>query len=189
MNRGLLIVVSAPSGCGKGTILGEVLKDDKYYYSVSATTREPRDGEVDGVHYHFMSEETFEEYVNRGAMLEYARYCNHYYGTIKEEVEQNLSAGKHVVLEIDVQGAKRVMEVRPDAKTIFIAPPSIEELERRLRKRNTEEPEVIQERIAQAKKELPFASEYDYVVVNDELRDAIADFKAVVRACELENRR
>jgi guanylate kinase len=185
MKKGLLFVVSAPSGCGKGTILGEILKDDKFYYSVSATTRKPREGEVDGVNYHFLSEEQFQQKIDNGEMLEYAEYCNHYYGTIAKLVDENLEAGKHVILEIEVQGAMKVKEVRPEGKFIFIAPPSIQELKRRLLKRNTESIEVIEERVAQAERELPYAKNYDYVVVNDALEDAIDDFKAVIRACEL----
>jgi guanylate kinase len=188
MEKGLLIVVSAPSGCGKGTILKEILKDDKYYYSVSATTREPRDGEIDGVHYRFFTMEEFQNSIDNDGMLEYAIYCDNYYGTPKKEVVDNLKAGKHVILEIEVQGAMKVKAIRPDAKFIFIAPPSIQELERRLRKRNTETEEVIQERVAQAERELACSKDYDYVIVNGELQDAIDDFKAVVRACELQTK-
>jgi guanylate kinase len=185
MKKGLLFVVSAPSGCGKGTILGEILKDDKYYYSVSATTRQPREGEVDGVNYHFLTREQFQAKIDNGEMLEYAEYCENYYGTIAKLVNENLEAGKHVILEIEVQGAMKVKEVRPEGHFIFIAPPSIEELKRRLLKRNTESIEVIEERVAQAERELSCANNYDYVIVNGELQDAIDDFKAVVRACEL----
>lgn len=189
MEKGLLFVVSAPSGCGKGTILKEILKDDKFYYSVSQTTRNPRNNEVDGINYHFITREQFEENIKNDAMLEYAQYCDNYYGTPKKPVDDNLNNGKHVILEIEVQGASKIRELRPDAKFIFIVPPSIQELERRLRKRNTENEEVIQKRINQAKEELPHSTDYDYVVVNGELHDAIADFKAIIRACELENRK
>lgn len=185
MNKGLLIVVSAPSGCGKGTILSEILKDDKYYYSVSATTRKPRTGEVDGVNYHFLTKEQFEIKINNGEMLEYAQYCENYYGTIAKEVDKKLNEGKHVILEIEVQGAMKVKQIRPDGTFIFIAPPSIQELQRRLFKRNTESIEVINERVAQAERELSCSNNYDYIIVNDELKDAIDDFKAIVRACEL----
>lgn len=186
MKKGLLIVVSAPSGCGKGTILGEILKDDKYYYSVSATTRSPRPMEVDGVNYYFLSKEEFQKRIADGGMLEYAQYCENYYGTPKKEVEDRLNEGKHVILEIEVQGAMKVKQVRPDAKFIFIAPPSIKELQRRLLKRGTESLEVIQERVSQAERELSCSKNYDYIIVNGELQDAINDFKAIVRACELE---
>jgi guanylate kinase len=188
MKDGLLIVVSAPSGCGKGTILKEILKDDKYYYSISSTTREPRDEDIDGVTYNFITKEQFEQNIKEDKMLEYATYCENYYGTPKKQVEDNLKQGKHVILEIEVQGAMKIRKLRPDAKFIFIAPPSIQELERRLHKRNSETEEVIEQRIKQAREELPHAVEYDYTIVNGELQDAIDDFKAIVRACELENR-
>lgn len=111
MNRGLLIVVSAPSGCGKGTLLAEILKDNDYYYSVSATTRSPREGEVDGVNYHFATREEFEDLIKSDGMLEYAQYCGNYYGTPKKEVEKKLSEGKNVILEIEVQGAMQVLSL------------------------------------------------------------------------------
>lgn len=187
MEKGLLIVVSAPSGCGKGTILREILKDSKYYYSISSTTRKPRTEDIDGVTYNFITREQFEENIKNDAMLEYAKYCDNYYGTPKKQVDDNLNAGKHVILEIEVQGAMKIKALRPEAKFIFIAPPSIQELERRLRKRNSETEEVIMQRVNQAKEELTHVSEYDYTIVNGELKDAIDDFKAIVRACELEN--
>lgn len=186
MKKGLLIVVSAPSGCGKGTILKDILKDNKYYYSISATTREPRENEIDGVHYHFITKEQFESNIQNGDMLEYAQYCENYYGTPKKEVEDKRNEGKHVILEIEVQGAMKVKEICPDAKFIFIAPPSIQELERRLLKRGTEQLDVIKERVAQAEREISMSNQYDYIIVNGELQDAINDFKSVIRACELE---
>jgi guanylate kinase len=185
MEKGLLIVVSAPSGCGKGTILEEILKDDKYYYSVSATTRKPRVGETNGVQYHFLTMEDFQNRIDNGGMLEYAQYCDNYYGTPKKEVEEKLNEGKHVILEIEVQGAMKVKDICPEATFIFITPPSLEELERRLRKRNTESEEVIKQRVAQAEREIPYSKYYDYVIVNDDIKDAIDDFKSVIRACEL----
>lgn len=188
MRKSLLIVVSAPSGCGKGTILREILKDDKYYYSISSTTREPRKEDIDGVTYNFITVPQFEEKIKNNEMLEYAKYCENYYGTPKKQIEENLKAGKHVILEIEVQGAMKVKKICPDAKFIFIAPPSVQELERRLKKRNSENDEVIEKRINQSKEELLHANEYDYIIVNDELQDAIDDFKAIVRACELENK-
>lgn len=185
MSKGLLIVVSAPSGCGKGTVLGEILKDDKFYYSVSATTRSPREGEVNGVNYHFITREDFEERIKNNAMLEYAEYCGNYYGTPKKEIDEMRAAGKNVLLEIEVQGAMKVRELCPDAVFIFILPPSVKELERRLKKRGTETDEVIAQRVSQAKGELAFAEKYDYVVVNAALEDAIDDFRAVIKAEEL----
>ncbi|MBQ2265666.1 MAG: guanylate kinase [Oscillospiraceae bacterium] len=182
MSKGLLIVVSAPSGCGKGTILGEVLKDPAYYYSVSATTRAPREGEVNGVQYHFLTREQFEENIAQDMMLEYAEYCGNYYGTPLAPINENLENGRNVILEIEVQGAMQVRKLRPDAVFVFIAPPSVETLRERLVGRGTEPLDVIEERVAQAEREIGFAQQYDYIVVNDVLEEAISDFKAIVRA-------
>ncbi len=184
-NKGLLLVVSAPSGCGKGTILGEILKDDSFYYSISATTRAPREGEQDGVNYHFITKEEFEQRIAQGGMLEYAQYCGNYYGTPKKEVEQMRDAGRDVILEIEVEGAMKVRALCPDAVFLFIAPPSVEELRRRLNKRGTEAAEVIEERVSQAARELSYANRYDYIIVNGELEKAIQDFRTVVRAEKL----
>ena len=184
-NKGLLLVVSAPSGCGKGTILGEILKDDSFYYSISATTRAPREGEQDGVNYHFITKEEFEQRIAQGGMLEYAQYCGNYYGTPKKEVEQMRDAGRDVILEIEVEGAMKVRALCPDAVFLFIAPPSVEELRRRLNKRGTEAAEVIEERVSQASRELSYANRYDYFIVNGELEKAIQDFRTVVRAEKL----
>ena len=185
MNKGLLIVVSAPSGCGKGTILSEVLKDDSFYYSVSATTRSPRLGEVNGVTYHFITKQDFEERIENNAMLEYAEYCGNYYGTPKKEIDEMREQGKNVILEIEVQGAMKVREICPDAVFIFVLPPSVAELERRLKKRATETDDVIAQRVSQARSEIELARKYDYVVVNAALEDAINDFKTVIKAEEL----
>ena len=184
-NKGLLLVVSAPSGCGKGTILGDILKDDSFYYSISATTRAPREGEQDGVNYHFITKEEFEQRIAQGGMLEYAQYCGNYYGTPKKEVEQMRDAGRDVILEIEVEGAMKVRALCPDAVFLFIAPPSVEELRRRLNKRGTEAAEVIEERVSQASRELSYANRYDYIIVNGELEKAIQDFRTVVRAEKL----
>ncbi len=182
MNKGRLIVLSAPSGCGKGTILNEVGKDDNFYISVSATTRAPRDGEVDGVNYRFISRDEFMSLIDCGNMLEYAEYCDNLYGTPLDKVNEELEKGKNVILEIEVVGAMKVRELRPDAVFIFVIPPSLKELERRLRDRGTETEEVIQARIAKAREEIPYASKYDYVIVNDALEKAVEDFKAVINA-------
>lgn len=185
MNKGILIVVSAPSGCGKGTILAEVMKDEKFYYSVSATTRSPRPGETDGVNYHFLGREQFEELIKTGRMLEYAEYCGNYYGTPRDKVLEKINEGKNVILEIEVQGAMQIREKCPEAVFVFIAPPSVAELRNRLEKRGTETPEVINQRVSEAAQEISFAYRYDYVVVNNILEDAVNDFISVIRAEEL----
>lgn len=183
-DKRMLIILSGPSGCGKGTMLAEVVKRTACQVSVSATTRQPREGEIDGVNYHFFTHEQFEQCIAEDAMFEYAPYCDNYYGTLREEVEAIWAQGKHVVLEIEVQGALKVMAEHPEAITIFTMPPTIAELRRRLEKRGTEEPEVIEKRIARAIEEIPFAERYQYIVWNDKLEDAVDDFCAIVKAEE-----
>ncbi|MDE6092504.1 MAG: guanylate kinase [Ruminococcus sp.] len=185
MNKGKLIVFSAPSGCGKGTMLKEIRKHGNYYCSVSATTRDAREGEVDGVNYYFISDEEFEQKIRENAFLEYAGYCKHYYGTLLSEVDDYLEKGTDVILEIEVQGAMKVMEKRPEAISIFVTPPSINELRRRLKKRGTETDEVIEERVSKAAGEIALAGKYNYVIVNDVLEDAVSDFLAIMRAEKL----
>ena len=185
MNKGRLIVFSAPSGCGKGTMLEQILKNEDFCVSVSATTRSPREGEVDGVNYYFISKDEFTERIGEGKFLEYAEYCGNFYGTPMDKINEMLEKGKNVILEIEVQGAVKVMNKRPDALSIFIAPPSINELRRRLHKRGTESDEVIEQRVAQASNEVALAAKYDYIIVNDALEDAVEDFFHVVRAEQL----
>ena len=183
-DKRMLIILSGPSGCGKGTMLAEVVKRTACQVSVSATTRQPRGGEIDGVNYHFFTREHFEQCIAEDAMFEYAPYCDNYYGTLRSESEAIWAQGKHVVLEIEVQGALKVMAEHPEAITIFTMPPTIAELRRRLEKRGTEEPEVIEKRIARAIEEIPFADRYQYIVWNDKLEDAVDDFCAIVQAEE-----
>ncbi|MBP5430862.1 guanylate kinase [Ruminococcus sp.] len=185
MNKGRLIVFSAPSGCGKGTMLEEILKDERFAVSVSATTRAPREGEKDGVNYHFLTREDFEQRVADGKFIEHAEYCQNLYGTLASEVDGRLEQGLNVILEIEPQGAMKIREKRPDAVFIFIVPPSIGELRRRLKKRGTEADEVIEERVSKAAWEISQAEKYDYVIVNDALEDAISDFFAVIRGEQL----
>lgn len=185
MSKGLLIVVSGPSGCGKGTILAEILKDEKFFYSISATTRNARPGEVDGVNYHFLTKDKFEELIENDGMLEYASYCDNYYGTPRKPVEDMLEQGKHVILEIEVQGAMKIKEKCHEAKFIFILPPSLKELRRRLNKRGTESDDVIEKRLNEATGEIKQAYEYDYALVNGELSIAVDDLLAIIRAEEL----
>lgn len=186
MNKGLLFVVSAPAGCGKDTILEQVFaKSPNAAYSISATTRAPRPGEVDGVHYYFHTRESFEQMIKDNAVLEYTEYCGNYYGTPKSGVEQMLAQGKDVILKIEVNGAMNIKKLYPDCTLIFILPPSMAELERRLRKRGTETEEKIIERTAQARAELEYAKNYDYLIVNGELETAVDDLIAVIRAEKL----
>lgn len=185
MSKGLLIVVSAPSGCGKGTLLAEVLKNDNFYYSVSATTRAPREGEVNGVNYHFTSKEDFEKLIASGGVLEYAQYCGNYYGTPRKAVEDKLAEGKDVILEIEVQGAMKIKQNCPEAVFVFILPPSVETLKERLEKRGTETADVIAKRVAEARGEIEKAYNYDYVIVNDDLDTAVSEFIKAVESEKL----
>ena len=187
MTKGRLIVFSAPSGCGKGTMLEEILKNDSFRTAVSATTRNPRQGEVNGVSYHFLSREDFNKKVEADEFLEHAVYCENNYGTLKSEVDPYLEKGIDVILEIEVQGAMKIRTIRPDALFVFIVPPSIKELRRRLNKRGTESEEVIEKRVAQAAGEIALAGNYDYIIVNDALEDAVNDFFAVIRAEKLKS--
>lgn len=183
MDKGILIVVSAPAGCGKDTILGEALAaNGNLFYSVSATSRAMRPGETDGVSYHFRTREQFEKMIADGELLEYTQYCGNYYGTPKKAVEDMLAAGKDVILKIEVEGAANVTRIFPDCVMIFILPPSFEELNRRLHKRGTEDEETILRRIETAKRELTYAENYDYLIVNGELSEAVGDFLAAVSA-------
>lgn len=183
MNEGLLVVISAPSGGGKGTILKELFaKDDNLVLSVSATTRSPRPGEEHGKQYYFLQKEEFEELISQGKMLEYAQYVGNYYGTPREPVEQWMAQGKDVVLEIEVQGGAQIKKLMPGCVSIFILPPSMEVLEKRLRDRGTEEDATVRKRLEKAREEIPHAKDYDYVVFNDQLEDAVEDLRAILRA-------
>lgn len=183
MKKGILLVVSAPSAGGKGTILRELFRrEEGLRMSVSATTRQPRPGEVDGKDYYFVSRDTFQQWVDTGSMLEHAEYVGNCYGTPKGPVEEWLAQGLDVVLEIDVQGGSQIKELAPDCVSVFITPPSMEVLEKRLRERGTEDEETIRKRLAAARQELAFAERYDYIVVNDQLEDAVEDMRAILRS-------
>ena len=177
MKKGTLYIVSAPSGAGKSSLIASILKrfnlDDSLRLSVSHTTRQPRPGEVDHVSYHFVTNEEFEALIARGAFYEYAHVFDHYYGTSKEIVEQWLNEGKDVLLDIDWQGARQIREQTPDAKGIFIIPPSLEELHRRLVSRATDAPEVIEKRMNKAIGEISHYDEYDYVIINDDFEESV----------------
>lgn len=189
-SKGLLFVVSAPAGCGKDTILEELFKrTDKAGYSVSATTRAPREGEIDGVHYHFKTREQFEQMIKNGDVLEYTEYCGNYYGTPRKGVEELTEQGKDAILKIEVEGAMNIKRLFPECCLVFILPPSLAELERRLRKRGTETEEKIIERTEQARREIDLAVNYDYLIVNGELSEAVDDLCAVLRAEKLRRAR
>ena len=175
-----LFVVSGPSGVGKGTLVSRLReKRPNLGLTVSATTRSPREGEQDGISYHFLSEEAFEHLVQTGGFYEWAEVHGHRYGTLTSEGEKLLAQGKSVVLEIDVQGGLQVRRMNPDAILVFIEPPSLEVLETRLRGRATEDEKTIQMRLANAKREMEFADTYDVRIVNDSLDDALCELEAV----------
>lgn len=186
-NNAKLFVISAPSGCGKGTILGEVFKNRDVFYSVSCTTRSPREGEVDGVHYHFITDDGFKKMIDQNEFLEHAGYVKHFYGTPKKPVFDNLEQGRDVVLEIETNGAFQVKKAFPEAVLMFILPPSVKEIERRLKKRGTETEEVIQNRVSEAAGEIAKAVDYDYVIMNDGLEEAVDDFVTVMNSVKAED--
>ena len=181
--KGLLIVFSGPSGVGKDTLLKRLLERyPNIRLSVSATTRSPRSGEENGKDYFFMSRERFQELLTQDKMLEHAEYCGNYYGTPSEPIENWLSEGKDVILEIEVQGGAQVLQKRPECVSIFVLPPSIEVLEKRLRSRGTEDEETIQKRLGAAKEEIAKVYQYGYAVVNDDLDEAADEIAAILRA-------
>lgn len=184
MNRqGILIVVSGFSGAGKGTIMKELLKRyEQYALSISATTRAPRPGEEEGISYFFKSQEEFEKMIADGDLIEYASYVNHYYGTPKAYVEEQLSMGKDVILEIEIQGALKVKEKFPDTLLLFVTPPSAAELERRLRNRGTETEEVIRGRLQRAAEEAEFMDRYDYILVNDQVEECVRKMHELIQS-------
>ncbi|WP_317313611.1 guanylate kinase [Absicoccus porci] len=189
MKRGLLIILSGPSGVGKGTIRKYFEKDDRLNlaYSTSMTTRSPRQGEKDGVDYFFTTKEKFEEAIKNGDLLEYAEFVGNYYGTPLNEVERLRNEGKNVLLEIEVQGATQVQKRCPDALSIFIIPPSMDELERRIRGRRSEPEEIIQQRLAKASHEMKMIPNYKYIVCNDDPKLAAELIKTIIlRHMELE---
>lgn len=182
-NKGILIVLSGFSGSGKGTIMKELMRrySEQYALSISATTRNPRPGEIDGVEYFFRTKEEFERMIERDELIEYAKYVENYYGTPKAYVEEQLAAGKDVILEIEIQGALKVKEKFPDTVLMFVTPPSAEELKKRLVGRGTEEMSVIESRLSRAVEEAQGIESYDYLVVNDDLDECVEEVHSIIR--------
>lgn len=179
--RGKLVLYSGSSGVGKGTLLGELMKkDESIRLSVSNTTRKPREGEIDGVHYNFLTRKQFVDLIDKDGYLEYAEYCGNYYGTPKQQVEDMLSDGYNVFLEIEVQGGLQIMDKYPDVLSIFILPPSMESLERRLRRRGTEAEDVILKRLSEAEREMSFKDRYKYNVVNGDIDTAVNEILEIL---------
>ena len=181
--RGKTFIISGPSGVGKSTVLSALLEKRKnLYFSVSATTRDPRPGELDGIHYHFMDAESFRKWIAMDQFLEYAEYVGNFYGTPKKYVDEAMEQGRDVILDIEIQGAAQVCAKRPETVRIFIAPPSWKELERRLTARGTDTPEKVQKRLLRAQVELKNASDYNYFVINDTVEQAVEELRAILCA-------
>ncbi len=181
-HKGILVVVSGFSGAGKGTLMKQLVKTyDAYALSVSMTTRAPRPGETEGKDYFFISKEEFEKKIADGALVEYAQYCGNYYGTPKEYVEKQLEHGKDVILEIEIQGALKIKERFPSALLLFVTPPSMKELKRRLCGRGTETEEIIRARLSRAGEEAEGIEAYDYLVINDDLETCVKQMHALIQ--------
>lgn len=180
---GILVVVSGFSGAGKGTVIKRLLErhEGKYALSVSATTRGPREGEAHGREYFFLSVDEFESMIARNELIEHAKYVNNYYGTPRTYVEQQLSLGMDVILEIEIQGAKKIREQYPDALLLFVAPPSAAELKRRLSGRGTEDAATISSRLARAAQEASSIEEYDYYIVNEDVDDCVSQIHGIIQ--------
>lgn len=189
--RGTLFVVTGPSGAGKGTVLKKVMAaTDHLYFSISATTRAPRPGEVHGVHYHFITRESFAQLIREERLLEHAEYVGNFYGTPLDPVLEHLAQGDDVILEIEIQGAKQVKARYPEAALVFIAPPSFDELERRLRGRGTETEETILRRMDTARRECAHMDAFQYIVLNDTPENGAYELLSIITAhrCRRENR-
>lgn len=183
MNKGILVVVSGFSGAGKGTVMKELMRRyDNYALSVSVTTRAPREGEVDGREYFFRTKEEFQQLIREDALIEYAGYVDNYYGTPRSYVEQKLNEGKDVILEIEIQGAMKVKEKNPETLLVFVTPPTVEELKKRLEGRGTEKADVIASRLSRAAEEAEGMDAYDYILVNDKLDECVERLHALIQS-------
>lgn len=190
MSEGLLVVISGASGTGKGTVCKKLFETEKTLaFSVSATTRAPRVGEVDGVNYWFLEKERFEKMIEAGEFLEWAKVYDNYYGTPLKKVEERLKNGEDILLEIDTQGALNVMKKMPKGVFIFLLPPSLEELKRRIEGRGTETEESLKKRLGAAKEEIALGEKYQYLVVNDEVENAVESIKNILKAEKLKSER
>ena len=188
--QGILLIISGPSGSGKGTIVGQLCEKNDFALSISATTRKPREKEEHGVHYFFHTREEFEQMKERKELLEWAEFCGNYYGTPRKYVYEAMEQGQDVILDIEVQGAAQVASKMPEVVRIFVAPPSWAELERRLTERGTDTPEKIRGRLERAKEEVKLAGTYDYFVINDSVEHAMSELDAIMTAehCKPEDR-
>ena len=181
MNKGILVVVSGFSGAGKGTVMKRLLeKYEDYALSISVTTRNPRPGEEDGREYFFRKREEFEKLIQEDALIEYAQYVENYYGTPRSYVEEQLQAGRNVILEIEIQGAMKVKKKIPEALLVFVTPPTVEEMERRLRDRGTETAQVIADRLARAGEDAKGMDQYDYILVNDTVEECVDHLHQII---------
>lgn len=190
MSEGLLVVISGASGTGKGTVCKKLFETEKTLaFSVSATTRAPRVGEVDGVNYWFLEKERFEKMIEAGEFLEWAKVYDNYYGTPLKKVEERLKNGEDILLEIDTQGALNIMKKMPKGVFIFLLPPSLEELKRRIEGRGTETEESLKKRLGAAKEEIALGEKYQYLVVNDEVKNAVESIKNILKAEKLKSER
>jgi len=183
MPKGKTFIICGPSGVGKGTVVSRLMEaDPTLYFSVSATTRAPRAGEADGVHYHFLTRERFQEWIDAGDFLEHAQFVGNFYGTPRRYVDEAMDQGRDVLLDIEIQGAEQIHQKRPEAVRIYIAPPNWEELERRLTGRGTEDGEKIRSRLARGREEFAAARDFDYLVINDTVDHAVAEIRAIMTA-------
>lgn len=187
--RGMLVIISGPSGSGKGTVVKELIKEKDFALSISATTRAPRAGEINGEHYYFYDRDTFEKMKQKKELLEWAEFCGNCYGTPRKYVEQQMAEGKNVILEIEVQGALQIKKIYPDCILVFMVPPDVKELKKRLTDRGTEDTQTIQCRMNRAIEEMEFVPQYDYIVVNNTVVEAAEAIYAIVKAESMKSSR